>query len=821
MNLFNIGVDGQYRLAAFFAAAVRRRGRCSPGPLHVAVDRPGRDGGRRALGRHRGRAQGHPRRQRGHLDDHAELRSPARSSRYLLRTASAYVAGGSNNIAHQADPGRPACPASRSSPAPTQPVYGFIVVAVAGRRRLLVRCSAAPASASTCGPPGCRESAAVASGVNVKRMVVSAMLLSGAVAGLVGMPSCSATPLLQHRTSRPGSASPASRSRCSGRNNPVGIAFGALLWAFLDQPPRSSTSRASPKEIVTIMQGVIVLSRGRRLRARPPLPAGASSSARRPRSCAARPGAARPHEPRRDRRCTTRRGTPRRRAGASGRRRPRPAASLADRWPASWSLLSLVRVHHRRRRLTSGGHASRPRSGLAVPIALAGLGGLWSERAGVVNIGLEGMMILGTWGGALGRLPVRPWAGSLAGVAVGALGGLLHARRDRHLRRRPHRLRCRDQHPRRSASRQYLSNAVSPARQGGGADAVPAGRATCRRSPCPGCRDGLPRIESTHWFLVSDLAGILRGAGHQPVAADAARGAAGRRHLLRAVAHRRSGCGCAPAARTRSPRSRSASTSTGTSTSPWSSPAGSPGSAAPFLAWSPSHIYQEGQTGGRGYIGLAAMIFGNWRPGGLAVGRRPVRLHRRAPAAQRRRAVHALLLLLAIVLAGRSRVAAACAGSRRRAVRRRAVVGASLLLVWYLMTDEVPRRLHRLTPYVVTLLVLALAAQRLRMPKADGLRYRRAAGRDERGAGAGRRLGRRCGRRPGRSCGSAYAPYSRLPGGRRRAGRRRPGRLGLQRRERGVRRRAVRRVRPGLRAARHRRRPAVAFVVRRPARRRR
>ena len=31
-------------------------------------------------------------------------------------------------------------------------------------------------------------------------------------------------------------------------------------------------------------------------------------------------------------------------------------------------------------------------------------------------------------------------------------------------------------------------------------------------------------------------------------------------------------------------------------------------------------IYREGQTGGRGFIGLAALIFGNWRPGGLAVG---------------------------------------------------------------------------------------------------------------------------------------------------------------------------------------------------------
>ena len=146
-----------------------------------------------------------------------------------------------------------------------------------------------------------------------------------------------------------------------------------------------------------------------------------------------------------------------------------------------------------------------------------------------------------------------------------------------------------------------------------------------------------------------------------------------------------------------------------------------------FLAIVAGNIYREGQTGGRGYIGLAAMIFGNWRPGGLAARRRPVRLHRRAAAAPRRRV----------------RARAAAAGRRRRCSRwpsgcfvatqagrrsDRPSSSASARSVWYFTTDEVPGDFTTMTPYVTTLLVLALAAQRLRMPAADGLPYRRGQG---------------------------------------------------------------------------------------------
>src|SRR4029079_10124441 len=90
-------------------------------------------------------------------------------------------------------------------------------------------------------------------------------------------------------------------------------------------------------------------------------------------------------------------------------------------------LLSLTRIISDANDITSGGTLCATIT-LAVPVALAALGGMWSERSGVVNIGLEGMMILGTFFGAdFAYFSHSPWMGVVGGIVGGMIGGLLHA----------------------------------------------------------------------------------------------------------------------------------------------------------------------------------------------------------------------------------------------------------------------------------------------------------------------------------------------------------------------------------------------------------
>jgi len=107
---------------------------------------------------------------------------------------------------------------------------------------------------------GRSASAAQASGVNVKRMVIVAMLLSGAVAGLVNMPVLLGDAHNYSLSTPSGIGFTGIAIALLGRNNPLGIVFASLLWAFLDTSSNILQISNIPTAIVTITEGVVVLS---------------------------------------------------------------------------------------------------------------------------------------------------------------------------------------------------------------------------------------------------------------------------------------------------------------------------------------------------------------------------------------------------------------------------------------------------------------------------------------------------------------------------------------------------------------------------------
>jgi ABC-type uncharacterized transport system permease subunit len=108
---------------------------------------------------------------------------------------------------------------------------------------------------------GASATAAVASGIDVRRMVVVSMVISGAVAALVGLPILFGDSHSYSTTFQAGLGFSGIAVALLGRNHPVGIAFGALLFAYLtEQSSLLEINAGVSNDIVSITQGVIVLS---------------------------------------------------------------------------------------------------------------------------------------------------------------------------------------------------------------------------------------------------------------------------------------------------------------------------------------------------------------------------------------------------------------------------------------------------------------------------------------------------------------------------------------------------------------------------------
>ncbi len=355
----------------------------------------------------------------------------------------------------------------------------------------------------------------------------------------------------------------------------------------------------------------------------------------------------------------------------------------------------------------------------AIPIGLAGLGGLWSERAGIVNIGLEGMMILGTFGAGYFGYFYGPWQGVVGAIVLGAVGGLLHAVAtvtfgvDHIVSGVAINIIA-------AGAVQYLAVLAFTGVPGGGQTQSPR-VADLPEITVGMVSDPLGNLERTDWFFLSDLAAFLRAfVTNLSVLTLISLALFFVTYWVlwrTSFGLRLRSCGESPAA----------AESLGINVIRYKFLAvvisgAFAGLGGGFLALVASSSFRDGQTGGRGYIGLAAMIFGNWRPTGLLLGSGLFGYTDTLRLRGGGQSIHALLLLVAILLL------LVAVWQFRRSNKVAALVSVLMGIAvagWFFFTDSVPEDLTGMTPYVTTLLVLALASQRLRMPAADGKPYRK------------------------------------------------------------------------------------------------
>ena len=289
---------------------------------------------------------------------------------------------------------------------------------------------------------------------------------------------------------------------------------------------------------------------------------------------------------------------------------------------------------------------------MALPVLLAALGALYAERSGVVNIGLEGMMLTGCFWGAYGALHYGAAAGCLLAVFMGGALAGVHALATVTFRVNQIvsgvAINILSYGLARFCSLALFGTATtSPSVNGLSRLDLPLLKEIPLLKPLvtdlsPLILLGLLLVPLSYWVLEKTVAGLrLTAAGENPLAADTLG--------VNVAAYRYAGVLISGALA---------------------------GLAGAYLSVEHTRMYVEGMTQGKGFIALAAMIFGNWRPGGS---------------------------LAAALLFGFAEAVSLRAGQNQ----------------W------VPDSFIKMIPYLLTLAVLAGAVRRAQPPAAGGVPYSR------------------------------------------------------------------------------------------------
>lgn len=223
-----------------------------------------------------------------------------------------------------------------------------------------------------------------------------------------------------------------------------------------------------------------------------------------------------------------------------------------------------------------------------VPYALAAVGGAFSERVGVINIALEGILLTGAFGGAVTSLATgSPWWGVLGGVAAGALLAAVHAavtvwgKADQILCGLALNLLALG--ATRGLLKVLYGSASNSPRIPGIEPVVSTSSALASILTHPLFLLAGTTVLLAHWVLFRARWGLeLRAAGDGPRALDGAGISVTRTRILGVLLSGAFG-----------------------------------GLGGAWLAME-QHSFSDGMSNGRGYIALAAMIVGKWKPMGAA-----------------------------------------------------------------------------------------------------------------------------------------------------------------------------------------------------------